>query len=189
MDNNNEGGEMMTSNQIRRYRHNNNNSNNGRRSNNSKQGRTTGSNNSITSSARNKVNNDHDHDVHETRRMFLNAAALNLCLLGGGVGAAMVVTPNDAANAASSDEQPTATKYISGKPPQVGGKPVEKSGDVKGTRKDPDFLRSIADCRSQCQSTAGPDGLSKSKEDCLSECQDICCKTYEQCTFNIVPRI
>ena len=83
-----------------------------------------------------------------------------------------------------------STKFISGKTPVVPGqKPPDKS-NTKGTRKDPDFLRSIADCRNQCQnSSSGPDGLAKSKEDCLSECQDICCKTYEQCTFNIVPRI
>ena len=136
---------------------------------------------------------DTNHNVHETRRAFLNAAAMNICLLGGAATVATtttVVNPAEA-NAAEVAAATGATKYISGKPPQIGGKPAPKSssGDLKGTKKDPDFLRSIADCRSQCQATAGPDGLSKSKEDCLSECQDICCKTYEQCTFNIVPRI
>lgn len=66
------------------------------------------------------------------------------------------------------------TIYNSGKPPKVpGAKPKDKS-DVSGTRKDPNFLRSIADCKSQCESKGKP------KEDCLSECQDICCTTYEQ---------
>lgn len=75
------------------------------------------------------------------------------------------------------------TIYISGKTPKVpGAKPKDKN-DLSGTKKDPNFLRSIADCKSQCESKG------KTKEDCLSECQDICCMTYEQCTFNIVPRM
>mmetsp|Transcript_35310 Transcript_35310/g.85464 ORF Transcript_35310/g.85464 Transcript_35310/m.85464 type:complete len:233 (+) Transcript_35310:146-844(+) len=134
-----------------------------------------------------------NHEVHETRRSFLNAAAMNICLLGGAATVAATTTVANPAPANAPEPAATAgaTRYVSGKPPQIGGKPAPKpaSGDVKGTRKDPDFLRSVADCRSQCQATAGPDGLSKPKEDCLSECQDICCKTYEQCTFNIVPRI
>lgn len=81
------------------------------------------------------------------------------------------------------------TIYITGKAPQVPGqKPAKDKNDVKGTRKDPNFLRSISDCKSQCENS-GSGGLAKSKEDCLSECQDICCTTYEQCTFSIVPRI
>lgn len=123
------------------------------------------------------ANNNNKEQVHETRRRFLSAAAMNVCFLGA------------AAPAIAAADGSGPTKYISGKTPVVpGAKPQDKS-NVKGTRKDPDFLRSIADCRSQCQNTAGPDGLAKSKEDCLSECQDICCRTYEQCTFNIVPRI
>jgi hypothetical protein len=97
--------------------------------------------------------------------------------------------------AASSTEGPSAsttttprTVYKSGKAPIVPGVAPRDKNDVKGTKKDPDFLRSISDCKSQCQS-AGDGSYAKSKEDCLSECQDICCKTYEQCTFDIVPRI
>jgi len=115
-------------------------------------------------------------NVHETRRRFLSAAAMNICFLG--------------ASAPAIAAAETSTRYISGKPPQVPGQKPQDKSNLKGTKKDPDFLRSIADCRNQCQNSAsGPDGLAKSKEDCLSECQDICCKTYEQCTFNIVPRI
>lgn len=109
------------------------------------------------------------------RALFFSAAAMNIGLLGG-----QVAWAADAGG---------ATVYKSGKTPLVpGGKPKDKS-DVKGTRKDPDFLRSVADCRNQCLNSLGPDGLARSKEDCLSECQDICCKTYEQCTFDIVPRL
>ena len=79
--------------------------------------------------------------------------------------------------------------WITGKEPlRPGQKPRDKK-DVSGTRKDPNFLRSLADCKNQCENATGPDGLAKSKEDCLSDCQDVCCKTYQQCTFGIVPRI
>ncbi len=112
-----------------------------------------------------------------TRRAFLSATALSIAMISA--------TP--AVLAATTDA--AATVYRSGKTPKVpDAKPKDKS-DLKGTRKDPDFLRSVADCRSQCQNTPGSDGYARSKEDCLSECQDICCKTYEQCTFDIVPRI
>ena len=83
-----------------------------------------------------------------------------------------------------------ATVYISGKTPQVPGQKPKDKNDVSGTRKDPNFLRSIADCKNQCENRSNPsDGSIKTKEECLSECQDICCTTYEQCTFAIVPRI
>lgn len=115
--------------------------------------------------------------IHDTRRRFLYAAALNFCLMGAAAPAVI----------AADTPLPPGTKYISGKTPVIPGVENKKTDNTKGTRKEPDFLRSIAECRSQCQ-TAG-DGLAKSKEDCLSDCQDICCKTYEQCTFAIVPRI
>ena len=71
------------------------------------------------------------------------------------------------------------TVYLSGKTPKVpGAKPKDKN-DLSGTKKDPNFLRSIADCKSQCESKG------KLKEDCLSECQDICCTTYEQYVFHV----
>jgi hypothetical protein len=98
--------------------------------------------------------------------MFLSAAAMQICLLGA------ATSPANAAEA--------TTVYKSGKTPIVPGQKPKDKNDTKGTKKDPDFLRSIADCRSQCQSSIGPDGFAKSKEDCLSECQDICCTTYEQ---------
>lgn len=131
------------------------------------------------------VNEKKNQRVFAARRAFLGAAAMNIGLLGAGA----AVIPPSAVWAADSADSSARTIFKSGKAPIVpGGKPKDKS-DVKGTRKDPDFLRSIADCRSQCQNTAGSDGYARSKEDCLSECQDICCKTYEQCTFDIVPRI
>lgn len=118
-------------------------------------------------------------EIHDTRRRFLNAAAMNIFFMGATVPAVI---------AADSPPAP-GTRYISGKGILAPGEVYKKSDNTKGTRRDPDFLRSISDCRSQCQSAPGPDGLANTKEDCLSECQDICCKTYEQCTFNIVPRL
>ena len=95
----------------------------------------------------------------------------------------------DSTAASSSQQQPEATIWITGKPPRApGAKPKDKN-DVSGTRRDPSFLRSISDCKNQCENSPASDGLSKTKEECLSECQDICCTTYEQCTFAIVPRI
>jgi hypothetical protein len=89
----------------------------------------------------------------------------------------------------TSQQRPDATIWITGKPPRVPGAKAKDKNDVSGTRKDPSFLRSISDCKNKCENSPAPDGLSKSKEECLSECQDICCTTYEQCTFAIVPRI
>jgi hypothetical protein len=87
------------------------------------------------------------------------------------------------------DNDDNTTLWLTGKAPKVPGQKPKDKSDVSGTKRDPNFLRSISDCKSQCENTPGPGGLARSKEDCLSECQDICCTTYEQCTFAIVPRI
>jgi hypothetical protein len=69
--------------------------------------------------------------------------------------------------------------------PNVPGQKPKDKGDVSGTKKDPRFLRSLSDCKSQCETTPATNGLARSKEDCLSDCQDICCtfamnfKNYE----------
>mmetsp|Transcript_539 Transcript_539/g.939 ORF Transcript_539/g.939 Transcript_539/m.939 type:complete len:166 (-) Transcript_539:818-1315(-) len=80
------------------------------------------------------------------------------------------------------------TIWNTGKSPIVPGQKPKDKGDVSGTRKDPGFLRALSDCKTQCEITPAADGYARSKEDCLSDCQDICCKTYEQCTFAITPR-
>jgi hypothetical protein len=95
---------------------------------------------------------------------------------------------------AKSDTQETSTTpviYKSGKTPIIPGGKARNKDDLSGTRKDPNFLRSISDCKNQCENLQGPSGYGnvKSKEECLSDCQDICCTTYEQCSFAIVPRI
>ena len=96
----------------------------------------------------------------------------------------IATTPLVASAADSGD-----TIWKTGKSPQIPGQKPKDKNDTKGTRKDPSFLRSIADCKGKCENSPGPDGLAKSSTECLSECQDICCTTYEQCTFAIVPRL
>lgn len=76
--------------------------------------------------------------------------------------------------------------WKTGRAPIVPGQPPADKGNVKGTKKDPNFLRSVADCKGKCENTLDSDGLARSATDCLQACQDICCTTYEQCTFTIV---
>jgi hypothetical protein len=90
--------------------------------------------------------------------------------------------------AVAADEK-EKTVYLTGKAPKVPGQKPKDKSDTAGTRKDPKFLRSLSDCKSRCETIPTSEGLARSKEDCLSECQDICCASYEQCTFGIVPRI
>jgi hypothetical protein len=70
--------------------------------------------------------------------------------------------------------------YLTGKAPKIPGQKPKDKNDTAGTRRDPKFLRSLSDCKSRCETTATSEGLARSKEDCLSECQDICCTSYEQ---------
>mmetsp|Transcript_5219 Transcript_5219/g.7865 ORF Transcript_5219/g.7865 Transcript_5219/m.7865 type:complete len:176 (+) Transcript_5219:145-672(+) len=106
----------------------------------------------------------------------------------------LVATGSVAILASSEPQQALAadaggdTIWKTGKAPKVPGQKPKDKGDTKGTKKDPAFLRSISDCRSKCENSPGPDGLAKTSTECLAECQDICCTTYEQCTFAIVPR-
>lgn len=82
-----------------------------------------------------------------------------------------------------------ATVYKSGKAPLVPDQKPKDKNDVSGTRKDPTFLRSLSACKSQCETSVAADGFARSKEECLQDCQDICCTTYEQCSFAIIPRM
>jgi hypothetical protein len=96
-----------------------------------------------------------------------------------------IMTPQSA----SAVDDTNKTVWLTGKAPRVPGQAPRDKNDVTGTKKDPKFLRSLSDCKSQCENSVGADGYARTKEDCLSQCQDICCTTYEQCTFAIVPRI
>ena len=124
-----------------------------------------------------------DDDVmgrNSRRRLLFGALATTLS----------VATTNLSSLPVSAADPAQSTIWLTGKTPKVPGQKPKDKNDTRGTRKDSGFLRSISDCKNQCENSgAGPDGFAKSKEECLSECQDICCTTYEQCTFAIVPRI
>ena len=116
----------------------------------------------------------------------LIATTIGFSVVGGS-------NPEPAAAAAATSPPPSSgggeyTIWKTGRAPIVPGQKPREKDDVKGTRKDPNFLRSVSDCKVKCENTPGPDGLSRSSTECLSACQDICCTTYEQCTFAIVPR-
>ena len=72
---------------------------------------------------------------------------------------------------------------------EVGGDHVEITCDlsskdsVEGTKKDPKYLSCLNDCVPRC---LGPPGSqTKERIDCIAECQDECCFTYQQCTYTI----
>lgn len=117
----------------------------------------------------------------EPRRDFLARIAL-----GNSVVLLSTLFPSAPSIAAATEQQ--FTVYNTGKAPIVPGQKPKDKSDTKGTKRDPNFLRSISDCKAQCEQSNGPDGYARSKEECLELCQDICCKTYEQCTFAITPR-
>ena len=123
------------------------------------------------------------------RRAFVKNLASAVAIGAFSSVAAITGSPEEAQAAAASSSYVPGTIWQTGKQPKVPGQKPKDKNDTSGTRKDGNFLRSIADCKSQCENSTGPDGLSRSKEECLSDCQDICCKTYEQCSFAIVPRI
>mmetsp|Transcript_7419 Transcript_7419/g.11282 ORF Transcript_7419/g.11282 Transcript_7419/m.11282 type:complete len:146 (-) Transcript_7419:2034-2471(-) len=110
----------------------------------------------------------------ENRRSFLQFA---------GCATALVLSSKKAI----AKDNTSPTLWLTGKAPQVPGEKPKDKSDTKGTKRDPNFLRSISDCKSQCEQSRYGD-MAKTKEECLEECQDICCTTYEQCTFAITPR-
>ena len=121
-----------------------------------------------------------DDNIMLSRREWSKSAFSSL-IVGAGSLAAISVTPKQAGAAED-------IVWKTGRTPQIPGQKPKDKGDTKGTKKDPSFLRSISDCKSKCENSYGPDGLARTSTECLSECQDICCTTYEQCTFAIVPR-
>ncbi|KAJ1452086.1 hypothetical protein M885DRAFT_569156 [Pelagophyceae sp. CCMP2097] len=69
-----------------------------------------------------------------------------------------------------------AKTWISGKNPD-GPAPA---GETKGTKKDYGYLQCLSQCLARCQKpTTGPE---KERAQCLGECRDECCSTYEQCS-------
>ena len=83
--------------------------------------------------------------------------------------------PIDTAIAADA-KKPLLT-YKSGKSPTA----ANPNDPKQGTKKEPSFLRCVSNCKSDCQKPG--EGLAKN--DCVSDCQDQCCASYEQCSFKI----
>ena len=59
--------------------------------------------------------------------------------------------------------------------------PVDPNDPKKGTKKDSSFLRCLSGCKQDCQKP----GEGAAKLDCVQDCQDQCCSTYEQCSFKV----
>lgn len=77
---------------------------------------------------------------------------------------------------AAETKKPLLT-YKSGKSPTA----ANPNNPKEGTKKEPAFLRCVSNCKSDCQKPG--EGLAKN--DCVSDCQDQCCSSYEQCSFKI----
>ena len=69
-------------------------------------------------------------------------------------------------------------RWISGKNPDGPSK------DTKGTKKDFGYLQCVSGCLSVCEKPA-VGKAEKARSECLNECRDQCCTTYEQCTYKI----
>lgn len=70
----------------------------------------------------------------------------------------------------------SAKVWLSGKPDV----PRTDPNDKKGSRKDPSFLRCLGNCVSDCQQLGSGKAAPKDRAQCMAECQDGCCTTYEQ---------
>ena len=80
---------------------------------------------------------------------------------------------------------PTTQVYVykSGKAPYLASGSASDSKDDKypGSKKDSTFLRALSSCKTRCQQPG--EGLAKN--DCVQDCQDQTCMSYEQCSFRI----
>ena len=80
------------------------------------------------------------------------------------------------------------TTAVSGSPTGSSGKLVFKSGknpvpnkdkvDKTGTKKDKKFLKCLSGCKATCEQSTG--GLAVRRADCVQDCQDQYCESYEQ---------
>ena len=77
---------------------------------------------------------------------------------------------------------PRIYTYKSGKTPYIDGEQSkDKDKNTVGSRKETSFLRAMSDCKTKCQQPG--EGLAKN--DCVQDCQDQVCNSYEQCSFKI----
>mmetsp|Transcript_30199 Transcript_30199/g.50001 ORF Transcript_30199/g.50001 Transcript_30199/m.50001 type:complete len:143 (-) Transcript_30199:519-947(-) len=95
--------------------------------------------------------------------------------------AAVAFASSPLRRAMAADTSSEAPRWISGK-----SDPIRKTSKDKpsGTKKDPKYLTCLNDCVPRVQ---GPptSGNQKDRLDCLEECQQECCFTYQQCTYKV----
>ena len=97
-------------------------------------------------------------------------------VFGGGAGVCVLPWVLDQVGPVEAAEG--ARVWTSGK-----GDGSSKAGDKSGTKKDIGYLRCLSNCKADCESPQG--GVARDRGECLQDCQDECCKTYEQCTYTI----
>ena len=101
--------------------------------------------------------------------------------LFGVAGLAGVAAMSPSIGAAHADDASAASrKWMSGR-----SDPIRKTSKDKsdGTKKDPKYLSCLNDCIPRC---LGPPGSEqKDRLECLEQCQDDCCFTYQQCTYRV----
>jgi hypothetical protein len=61
--------------------------------------------------------------------------------------------------------------------------PNKDKEDRKGTKKDRKYLKCLSSCKAECELPTG--GLATQRVDCVQDCRDQCCETYEQCSYKI----
>ena len=109
------------------------------------------------------------------------AAAFKLLRWGaraaGAVGAATLIGSAHPLLVGAATEGAKPLYYKSGKNPV----PLDPNNPKVGSKKDSSFLRALSSCKQDCQRP----GEGMAKQDCLQDCQDQCCTTYEQCTFKV----
>jgi hypothetical protein len=105
---------------------------------------------------------------------YINTKSIAAIFVAASVG----LNPTQCFSAENGGSAKTSIVYKTGKTP-IGLKPA---GDSKvGTKKDSSFLKCVSNCKSDCQLPNA--GLAKN--DCVQDCQDQCCTSYEQCSFKI----
>ena len=117
-----------------------------------------------------RAGNLHRRDLVDEIAMAVQLATVSL--LGAALGGAAFLRPRSAS---------AETRWISGRPDPLRPTNIKEKPD--GTKKDNRYLSCLNDCVPRCQ---GPPGSpAKERSDCLLECQQECCSTYEQCTYTI----
>ena len=82
----------------------------------------------------------------------------------------------------AAESVPPGLKWMSGRSDPIRKTSKEK---VDGTKKDPKYLNCLNDCIPKC--LGAPGSVPKERIECLEQCQDDCCFTYQQCTYQVRP--